>query len=534
MAITPGIVNTLANTFSGQESSIKIRKKHAAAVIRSGTYIPRCELVPGTVLNFQNSRLLVAKGDGSLLVKELVRTQFSNGQLRSFGSDFWLYCNGLYNKIDSKILMHTLESFIAENVIVDQCLLRNDEMSEKPSSYNPTQFINNSFMQSLLSETAITDEQEENKWASDDPKPKEYDNVFSTPGGLYNYMTNILYPHDMRMFNRIQIPITPFGIPSNTPCRYNEFIEEVLPDKDQRDLLHEYMGVLISGDTHWHTFLLKYGVSRSGKGVIDDIITYLVGKNNTASKGCADFIDKNGFETLDTASVCFMPEFTVGKGNFKPFLERIKSVVGRDTVCLNAKYKNLVNIKLPCRFVISTNSLPYVNDMSDALAKRMLTVLFTKSIPEEKQDKFLARKITESEVDRQVVLSHCIEGLRRLYTKGTFTKSKKGSATLAAIDLSLNSVKSFGRNCLQFDTLEVLPAKVIYQAYVEYCTAEQFDNIKHPRMFGKDLKDMYPELESFTKRVNGKVFRCYRGISLDVEWFNTIEMLQKFVNSDLK
>jgi len=502
-------------------------KKTEQTFFHTGTYLTKDKLVCPTPGLGKGGLLLVAKGDADIVAGEVVK--FFENRLKATGNLFWLYSSGIYEAVKSEQLCSSLKDFVARNVLLDQCILRNGMLAEKPDNRNPTSLVNKDFMQQMLHASLITEQQERNRWISDEPKPIEYQHVLPCPDGLYNYMTGVLYQNDTRMFYRTQLPITPDGRdPYQEGSLYNKFIEEILPDPAQRDLLHEYIGILIAGDTHWQKFLMKYGVAQAGKGVIDHLITYLVGEKNIASKDANDFKGDYAFEGLERASVCFMHEFTATAGNFRGFVDKIKKVVGEDPVSVNAKYMPIVQMKLPCRFVVSTNNMPFSTEMSDALNRRMLPLLFTVEIPEERRDTSLKARLTGPN-EIQVLLSHCIQGLKRLNANGKFTEPLSTTELRINIDTQLNNIKAFARDCLRQGQAQfAIPCAVVHDAYVEYCLDQDKGQIKIANLFGKDLRDVFPNLVATQRRVGGKNIKVYETLSFVPLYVDLQKLLNEF------
>jgi len=513
----------LQSIISGLSES-KYKIKGSTKVLTTGSYIPRTtELSKDEKPSFKNSRLLVSVGDSDIVAKELLDYVFPNKMLRHYGHSFWLLKDGFYQVFSEDLLKHYLLEFISRNVIISQCVMRNGEMSKKTDdNTNPTKFVDKELIAQLRQMTQISKQQAESQWLSDDSKPIQYNTVIPTIGGLYNFMNGEMYQHDPRLFIHACVPIVPDGTSKDKPSLFNTFINETLPDKQQQLLLFEYIGMLLTGSTLWQTFLILYGKARSGKTTITKLIETMIGEDNCKSRNADNFTDRFGLEGLDTASVCFLPEFTTGRGQFKKFIERIKAITGDDVIAVENKFGKIQSMRLPTRFVISTNQIPYMTEMSSAIRDRLLCIAFYNSVPRHKKDVTLINKLCQPH-ELQVLLAHCIEGVKRLYTSGWFTKTIISEDLIDDIDMQMNSTKAFAYECLEFtdDDAVVYPCGALYELYLKYCKENMLDNIRTQNMFTRELKDLHPKLFCKNKTVKkGYSPRMYHGIAFRPNYFS--------------
>ena len=513
--------------------------KGSTTVLPTGSYLPRSTNLNGyngTKLNFNNARLLVSSGDVDIVAKEIAIHLFPNGELRSYGHAFWILENGYYRIYTEAELRSKILNFVASNVVISTCMLRNGEVcKEKP--INPTKFLNDpKFIEQVEDVVRISQEQVEQQWLSTDKKPVEYETIIPTPRGLYNYITNKYYPHDSRLFIHTHCPIDFDGsVTENTPCLLQDFLNQTLIEKEQQDLLFEYVGYLLTGSTRKHAMLLMCGASGAGKGVIAKLIETMIGSANCASRNSKAIFSQFGLAGLEAASVCFLPEFTVEKGNFKPFLEIIKSLTGEDRVMVDKKYKDSVSIKLPCRFVITTNEIPYLTEMSNATKRRMLGLRFYRSVTEMNKDENLIDKL-RTPLNLKVFLAKCISGLRRLHYNKWFTFTTAHADLIRIIDLSMNTVKAFADEFLEEtgDKRNIIPFKVIYKAYCDYCINNDLDQPKINKWVGKDLRDLYPKMSDahnhWFQGIGTK--RCYTGLTFKPQYMDYLaELLEQFLRT---
>ena len=64
---------------------------------------------------------------------------------------------------------------------------------------------------------------------------------------------------------------------------WDEFLDEMLPNKDHQLLLHQYVGYSFTNNIKLEKALFLYGEGGNGKSVVQEVITELLGKENTSS-----------------------------------------------------------------------------------------------------------------------------------------------------------------------------------------------------------------------------------------------------------
>jgi putative DNA primase/helicase len=158
------------------------------------------------------------------------------------------------------------------------------------------------------------------------------------------------------------------------PKRFKQFLQELFPDDVEAErLLQEYIGLLLTPDTRFQKILLIQGPKRSGKGTIEHVITELIGKDNVTNPTMTSLSTQFGLAPLINKSVAIIPDARVA-GSSNKAVELLLSVSGEDRLNIDRKNKTHWVGKLSARFVILTNELPKLLDVSGALASRFLII----------------------------------------------------------------------------------------------------------------------------------------------------------------
>lgn len=99
--------------------------------------------------------------------------------------------------------------------------------------------------------------------------------------GVINLQTFELEPFSPtpRQFQRI-----PIAYNKNAECpAFTKFIEEVLPEKDKRDAVQEYIGYALLRNNRYEKYMLLYGSGANGKTILLNVIKECFGRDNISS-----------------------------------------------------------------------------------------------------------------------------------------------------------------------------------------------------------------------------------------------------------
>ena len=198
--------------------------------------------------------------------------------------------------------------------------------------------------------------------------------------------------------------------------KWNQFLKEVLPDKAARDLLQEFFGYCLTFDTSYHKFLVLVGEGANGKSVVTDVATRMIGPDNVTHVELERFGDR--FALFPTVGK--LANIVSEIGRHKDVAENIlKAVVSGDMIRVEAKNHPPTQARPTVRLIFATNELPRFADQSRGIWRRLVILPFDVTIPVDRQDPKLARKICDRELSG--IFNWALRGLRRLGKVGAAT-----------------------------------------------------------------------------------------------------------------
>jgi P4 family phage/plasmid primase-like protien len=324
----------------------------------------------------------------------------------------------------------------------------------------------------------------------------------SALNGLFNLRTLKRAEHTPYFFSlgRLGFDIKP---DARTSKEWEDYLKQVVPDEGGRKLLQQWAGYVLSGLTKLQKFLLMIGPPGSGKSLFLKVLEALYGKVSTAWLHWDTFSGPHGLEDLIGKGLAIFPDAMVG-GKTKVAVERLKSIIGEDSVSINPKGKKIFSTRLPVRFVLNANEMPVWDDAAGAMVRRALPVEFPNS--------FTGAEDVELEGKLPSIFLWARQGLLDLEEQNwKFTAAAVGEGMLADLKRQGNRVAGFVQDCCRVGAGEKVLMKSLYDAYVGWCKGEGLDPDK-PAWFGRRLQSAVHGLEK--SKGEGDSPWCYTGISL--------------------
>lgn len=349
-------------------------------------------------------------------------------------------------------------------------------------------------------------------WLSGDPLAPP-DELLPCRSKLLHLPTGQEFPATPRFFSINALDYDPD--PNETmPEAWFSFLDQVFGEDDASvQLLQEWMGYCLVGDTSHQKMLLMVGPRRSGKGTIGRVIAKLIGEGNVCGPTTSGLASNFGLQPLIGKSLAIVSDARFTGESIQTVVERLLCISGEDALTIDRKHKSPVTMKLPTRFMFMTNELPRFGDASNALTGRFLILQMTKSFYGQ-EDKGLTGKLL---ADLPGILNWAIQGWKRLRERGHFVQPPAAEDAIRELEDLSSPVGAFVR-----DRCDLVPGARtyvddMYAAYKAYIEGEGWHTPSTKPVFGRDLIAAVPGLH---RRRNKTVGYFYEGISLKGEAWN--------------
>ncbi len=340
--------------------------------------------------------------------------------------------------------------------------------------------------------------------ANAQPDPRE---LLSCPSGNLHVPTGKMLPPTPALFNinAIDFDYDPNAKP---PVRWLAFLNELWgDDAESVELLQEWFGYALVGDTCQEKMLLLVGPRRSGKGTIGRILARLVGAGNVVGPTTSSLAGHFGLQPLIGKSVAIVSDARFRGENVSIVVERLLCISGEDALTIDRKFLGSVTMKLPTRFMFLTNELPRMNDASGALAGRFVVLRLIRSFYGE-EDLTLTEKLV---AELPAILLWAIEGLKRLRARGRFVQPTTASEAVREMEDLASPVGAFVRDCCTVGPGLRVWLDELYNAWQDWCERDGRTVVTNKQTFGRDLAATLPGIAR--RRGSGDV-PFYEGIEL--------------------
>lgn len=291
---------------------------------------------------------------------------------------------------------------------------------------------------------------------------------------------------DKRDFFKYQLP---FKYDENATCeKFQAFLDEVLPEQESQMILAEYLGYIFTTNLKLEKCLILKGEGSNGKSVIFEIVQALLGEENICSYTISNLCNENGYFRAQLSNMLLNYSSELGGKNINPDL--FKKLISNEPVDARSPYGHPFILRNYGKFMFNTNKFPNNIEFTHAYLRRFIILSFDVVIPEERQDKDLAKRIISTELSG--IFNWVLEGLKRLLKQQRFTESLKAKEVLEEMRYVSDSVAQFiqdkDHQPSKTDENPML-YKQFYTAYTDYCKLEGLMSVSK-KEFGSRLKSL--------------------------------------------
>jgi putative DNA primase/helicase len=256
---------------------------------------------------------------------------------------------------------------------------------------------------------------------------------------------------------------------------------------------------------------LAVGPRRSGKGTIARVLTSVVGRDNTVAPTLAALGMNFGIAPLIGKRVAIISDARLGGRADQPAIaERLLSITGEDAITIDRKYRDAWTGRLLTRFLILSNELPRLADVSGALAGRFVVLMLTRSFFGHEDHKLTNRLLTEL----PSILNWAITGWRRLAERGHFVTPSSSADAVRELEALGSPIRAFlSELCVISPGCTVEIAK-LFEEWCAWCKQQGRDHPGTAQTFGRDLRAVVPGIKTTQPRGGEGRLRLYEGIGL--------------------
>ncbi len=326
----------------------------------------------------------------------------------------------------------------------------------------------------------------------------EIPHLVNCRSGMLNVLTGELLPHDRRFRSTTQLPVE-WDERAECP-RFLEWLQEMKPEEDERNQVQEMYGYCAIPGISYHVFFFLFGPGGTGKSTVVDILSALVGQENTLALQLEELDNPFTRGSLVGKRLYLAGELT--KNSWK-HIGLIKQIAANEPVYVDRKHKPGFSFLPQGRFVMTSNVVAHTPDAGDGFGRRFLQMNWMKSIPREQQDFRLKEKLLK---ELPGIFRWAVEGYRRLHARGHFAHTRGNIEAINELMRHRNQVKSFleaGDMWVKLDAAESswCTNQDLLDRFVEWCEhygVKPFTTDQMP--FVREVCRVRPELQERRRR----------------------------------
>lgn len=327
--------------------------------------------------------------------------------------------------------------------------------------------------------------------------------------GYYDYEADVWHPHNPDYYDVNVIPwaYDPGRYPSNykyvikgkgilretveEELLFDKWIEEAIPDYYDRIMLYQYIAYAMTLETREQKFLLICGRGGTGKSTLLKLIEEILGASNVSGISLQGLQERFAPAGLFRKQANICADIPLSALNE---VDIIKKLTGEDTVSADRKFKNPLLFRSYARLFFSANSIPYIDEKTNAFYRRML-ILKMEEIPEA-VDKDLFKKL-RAEIPN--IITKIVEEF--YCSSGSIDVSENCKEAVKSAQKESDSVEAFLDDRCEADPVARMDRRTLYDAYKNYCYTE-------------GRKELTPN--GFYKALNNKGYSQVKGKTRDI------------------
>ncbi len=232
--------------------------------------------------------------------------------------------------------------------------------------------------------------------------------VFNCKNGMIDLESGRLLPHDK---DKLITKIGPVVYEPGAQCPvWKKFLKEIFARNTELiNFVQRVLGWTLTGDTSSQAMFILYGNGANGKSTFINTIMKLMGDYATSTP-TETFMQKKGDQASNDIArlkgTRFVSAMEAEYGG-KLAESVIKRLTGDDVISARFLYGEFFDFLPTFKIFMATNHKPKIGGMDNAIWRRIKMVPFEVSIPENKQDRMLSKKL-ENELPG--ILAWMVEG----------------------------------------------------------------------------------------------------------------------------
>lgn len=322
---------------------------------------------------------------------------------------------------------------------------------------------------------------------------------------------DLIHPHTPTAFISYALPYA-FNPAAQCP-KWLDYLAGVQPEPANREALQMLCGLALTPDTRYNVAFFLFGEAGTGKSVFCEILTALVGSENTCSIPLSRFADRFGMVPITEKLLNVMGELPIMPegGKMADVEGMFKQVTSGEEIPIEKKFQDGYKARALARCVFATNTMPHFTDRSGGVWDRLRIIPFNQVFRNtEKQNKNLSAELLE---ELPGIFNWALAGLAKLQALTTFPEVPEGETIKTELRRDCNHEREFlieniceAKGCW-------IETKRLYKMYREWTLDNGYRAVGEAN-FSREVKRIFPK--SYKTREAGIAQRAqiFRNINI--------------------
>lgn len=251
-------------------------------------------------------------------------------------------------------------------------------------------------------------------------------------------------------------------------------------EKDFKQVINfitEWFGYSLVSGNRLHKNLVLIGQGRNGKGVFQDIWTYLVGAENVSNLDLKSIHNEAAISGTKDKLINFSHDLEQGQQLDTGI---VKSATSGEMVTANEKFKQPYSFEFTAKLIIACNELPFIKNVGAAVKERFYILPFDRIFSEKERDPDLKIKL-RSELEGIFTLA--IEGLQRLMKRGYFDPPERCTIALDKYLKDNDVISQWIEEEGLYSDDDVCKRSDVYESYRIFCRESGYKSLGKAKLY---------------------------------------------------
>ncbi|MCW2096775.1 UNVERIFIED_ORG: putative DNA primase/helicase [Enterobacter sp. BIGb0239] len=321
--------------------------------------------------------------------------------------------------------------------------------------------------------------------------------------GVLDTLTGVFSPHSKSHWLRTLCdvdftpPVEGETLETHAPNFWRWLDRAASGNAEKRDVILAALYMVLANRYDWQLFLEVTGPGGSGKSILAEIATLLIGKDNATSADIDVLEDPRKRAALIGFSLIRLPDQEKWSGDGAG----LKAITGGDAVSVDPKYQNPYSTHIPAVILAVNNNPMRFTDRSGGVSRRRVILHFPEIIPANERDPHLKEKIQN---ELAVIVRQLMQRFSQPQGARTLLQSQQNSGEAMRIKRDADPMVDFcgyllstaepnGLHMGNASIRPIQPRRYLYHAYLAYMEANGYRNPISMKSFSQALESILRE-----------------------------------------